>query len=41
MKYNIYIVFYGLQSMFASVISFNSYPMEVGNDKEYCAYSMD
>lgn len=41
MKYNIYIVFYGSQSMFVSIISFNFYPGEVGNDKEYCAYSVD
>lgn len=41
MKYNIYIVLYGLGSMFASIISFDSYPSEVGRGKEYCAYFMD
>ena len=41
MKYNIYIEFYGLQSMFTSIISFDIYPCEVSTGKEYCVYFMD
>lgn len=41
MKYSIYIVLYGLGSMFVFIILFDFYFSEVGRGKEYCVYFMD